>query len=430
MIPDWIVIKKLSEITLPIDFQLDMDKWPAIAKERAERFTRGEKWYPRTGGTTEEDKQEIYNEFAGHALLRLAAGENTRIFGWVIEQEGDLFEYRFRHVRSLQTQIEIAQYIFGKERVLGPRALWNKFDINNHYFKDFKMGDKRMKSIGMHFTCVPRIIGNRSNLLRNGWVLGLMDDFVSSIKLAFEQILRDRIKETAARMDRTIRKPLRKIQEELGQLIHSMARSSGMYDFEGYKLYRRQDIFPQCMLDLYNEVMTKGHLGHEERFQLGLFLKKMGMSIDEQLEFWYNNAVDNTGLSFEQFSSGNPGYIIRHMYGLEGGETDYSAPNCETIQNQYYCTFMHQAAEKIDENIRKEFKNPSEQVEQKIRYLERKVIDKKPSEACAQMFSLRYHRGCKPVSHPVNYARYAARVKGIIKSAQDKKEEEEKKKSS
>ena len=276
------------------------------------------------------------------------------------------------------------------------------------------MKNKRTGAMGLHFTCVPKIVSNRSALLRDGWVLSTVDEFANGVKVAFEETLRKRIKETSSRLLRSVSDAIAEVQEEFSGLIHAVASAQGKVDLEDYDLFNRQDIFPQCMLDLYNIVMTKGHLNHTERFQLGLYLKRLGMSVEEQLRFWYNNAVDNVGMSYEEFAHGNPGYIIRHMYGLEGGETDYNAPACSKLQFEYYCTFMHQSPEEIDKRLRKEFKNPSRKTEENIRLLESKVIDKKPSEACAILFSLRYHRGCRPVSHPISYSTWAAKVKKII----------------
>ncbi|MEA2071347.1 MAG: hypothetical protein U9O98_08660 [Asgard group archaeon] len=421
MIPDWVVIKKLDEINLPKEqLQLDMEEWPRIARERINNFVQNKRWYPIRNIYSERYERELFEEFAGHALLRLVAAENSRVFGWLIEQEGDLFEWRFMNAKGLQEKIEIMNYFFGDENVYDPKTLWSKFDRTQHYFKDFLIGNRYQETIAVHFSCVPKMVSNRSALLVNGWVFGTINDFANSIKRKFEKMLRDRIKETGEKMDRTARSAVREIQEELGKIIYEMAKSSGKVDMSIYDFYHRQDLFPQCMLDLYNEVMSKGHLGHNERFQLGLFLKKMGMPLQEQMRFWYRNAVDNAGISFDQFERGNAGYIIRHMYGLEGGETDYNAPGCERIQGEYYCTFLHQSIDKIDKNIRKEFENPSKKEEDLIRELERKVIDKKPSEACAILFKLRYGWKAYPIRHPISYAKYAAKAKKLLTDNRDK----------
>ncbi len=432
MIPDWVVVKRLDEVSIPREsFAIDIEEWPKIARERVNKFIRGDKWYPSRSASRGSYDKEIYEEFAGHGLLRLTAAENTRIFGWLIEQEGDLFEWRYLNAKTTEEKIDITKYFFGKENVIDPQELWKiiqletkrkdreKNDKKEYYYAEFGKKNKPTSVIGIHFSCVPKIISNRSMLLTDGWVLGKFDDFANAIKIAFERLLRDRIKESGERMDRTIREPVRILREDISKLIFTMHQSQGKFDMDDYDLYNRQDIFPQCMLDLYNEVMSKGHIGHSDRFQLGLFLKKMGMSVDAQLKFWYNNAVDNVGMTYEQFAHGPAGYIIRHMYGLEGGEVDYDAPGCSTIQGEYYCTFNHQSIEEIDKHLRSEFKNPSRSLEEAIRNLESKVVDKKPSEACAMMFNLRYHKPCKPTWHPISYSTYAARMKGIIKRTEE-----------
>ncbi|MFW9922433.1 MAG: hypothetical protein ACFFDW_03995 [Candidatus Thorarchaeota archaeon] len=415
MIPDWIVVKKIDELSIPREkMKIDLEQWPKIARERIRKFTQGARWYPSRSINRGPEDQEIYEELAGHGLLRLLAAEDNRIFGWLIEQEGDLFEWRFMNSKTIQEKIEIAQYFFGENKVLGPRELWAKFNIEDNYFKDFKGGNKRTGVIGVYFSCVPKMVGNRSALIRDGWVISTVNEFSNGVKMAFESRLRERIKESGERMDRSVRSFISEIKEELSKMIHSISSVSGKIDIGDYDLFNRQDIFPQCMLDLYNEVMSKGHIGHGERFQLGLYLKRLGMSIDEQLRFWYKQAVDNIGISYDQFINGNAGYIIRHMYGLEGGETDYDAPSCNRIQGEYYCTFMHQSIEEIDRHLRAEFKSPSYKQEELIRSLESKVIEKKPSEACAILFNLRYQRFSKPVFHPIGYSTYAAKVKKII----------------
>ncbi len=428
LIPDWVVIKRLNEVSISREkFQIDMESWPRIARERVNKFIQDVRWYPSHSASRGSYEQEIYEEFAGHGLLRLAAADNTRIFGWLIEQEGDLFEWRYLHAKTIQEKVAIAKYFFGEDKVIGPRELWARFKIDNKYFKDFRMGNKRTGAMGLHFTCVPKIVSIRSALLRDGWVLSTVNDFSNGVKIAFEETLRRRIKETITRLDPATREAVKKVQDDLGRLIKSVASAKGKVDLEDYNLYNRQDIFPQCMLDLYNIIMSKGHLNHTERFQLGLYLKRLGMSVDERLHFWYTNAVDKTRMAYEQFARGNPGYIIRHMYGMEGGEIDYNAPACNKLQFEYYCTFMHQAVEVIDKRLRNEFKNPSNKTENAIRLLESKVVDNKPSEACAALFSLRYNRGCRPVVHPISYSTWAAKVKKIIDLSEQAKKEGNKK---
>jgi len=424
--PDWLVVKKINEVAIPREkFTIDMERWPKIARERIIKFVNKQRWFPAEGINRSSYEKEIYDEYAGHGLLRIVAAEDPRVRGWLIEQEGDLFEWRFLKSRSLEIKLEVARYLFGYEKVISPRELWNKFDIEEPCFKEFKMASRRNNSIGVHFTCTPKMVGNRSALLKEGWVIAPIDNFTGSVKRAFEALLRERIKETGESLDRitraSIAEPIKELREELGRVIHRVGTMSDRIALGDYRLYTRQSLFPQCMLDLYNEVMNRGHITHQERLQLGLFLKNIGMSVEEQLLFWYERAVDNIGLTYEQFVSGPAGYQIRYMYGLEGGGTDYSAHKCESIQNNAYCTFLHQSVQQIDESLRREFKNPSNKQQELITQLLRKVVDKKPSEACAIMFQLRYNRYARPIRHPINYLQYAAKTLKLIK---EEKEEE------
>jgi len=427
--PDWLVVKKINEVAIPREkFQIDMERWPKIARERIIQLVNKKRWFPAEGVNKTNYEREIYDEFAGHGLLRIVAAEDPRVRGWLVEQEGDLFEWRFLKAKSLEIKLEVARYLFGEEKVIGPRELWNRFNINEPCFKEFKMASRRDSSVGVHFTCTPKMVGNRSALLKEGFVIAPIDNFAGSLKRAFEALLRQRIKETGEAIDRVTRnsitEPIQKLREELGKVIHRAGSLSDRISIGDYRLYTRQSLFPQCMLDLYNEVMSRGHITHQERLQLGLFLKNIGMSVEEQLLFWYERAVDNIGLTYEQFAGGPAGYQIRYMYGLEGGGTDYSAHKCASIQDNGYCTFLHQSVQHIDESLRKEFKNPSRKQQELISFLLRKVVDKKPCEACAVMFQLRYNRFARPIRHPISYLQYAARTLKLIKE-EEKNEEKE-----
>ncbi|MHA1212901.1 MAG: hypothetical protein ACTSSH_10615 [Candidatus Heimdallarchaeota archaeon] len=377
--PDWIVVKRINEVSVPREeMQIDMENWPTIARERVNKFVHKRRWFPAEGANRGNYNKEIYEEFAGHGLLRIVAAENPRVQGWLIEQEGDLFEWRFSKSKTTETKLEVAKYIFGEDKVIGPHELWSQFNINERDFKEFKMGTKRSGSIGVHFTCVPKLVSNRSALVKNGWVIGLINDFAGGVKIAFERKLRTRIRESKESIDRiarsSIQKPVAELKEELSKVIHTMSSGSDRIALSNFRLFTRQSVFPQCMLDLYNEIMKQGHINHDERLQLGLFLKNIGMSVDEQLQFWYDRAVDNIGLTYDQFASGAPGYQIKYMYGLVGGRTDYSAHKCSSIQDDSYCAFLHQPVKTIEENVRKEIKNPSASQEELIRKLLRMVV--------------------------------------------------------
>ena len=91
-------------------------------------------------------------------MLRLVAAEDPRVQGWLVEQEGDLFDWRFRKAKTTEIKLEVAKYLFGEKNVITPRDIWSRFDINQPPFKEFKMKARRSGSMAVHFTCVPKMI--------------------------------------------------------------------------------------------------------------------------------------------------------------------------------------------------------------------------------------------------------------------------------
>jgi DNA primase large subunit len=76
---------------------------------------------------------------------------------------------------------------------------------------------------------------------------------------------------------------------------------------------------------LYTALKNQHHLKHFGRLQLGLYLKGLGLTMDEAMKFWkdeFTKKID--GDKFEK----NYSYNVRHMFGQEGKRNDYRAWNC------------------------------------------------------------------------------------------------------
>ncbi|MFX1519325.1 MAG: hypothetical protein ACFFCD_05345 [Promethearchaeota archaeon] len=437
-LPVWCQLRKIPMEHTPED-ALD------FAKLRIDRFARREFW--NVNGAKDNDL------FAGHILLRVAVATDPRLSAWLVEFEGDLFDYRFR-TASFSDIIAVIRYLFGQNNVMPLQVLEEKLDMPlrkkyslievgeySKYAKrrirthdgqivikrerrNFTIPKGLRKYIGVHFTKVPTVVGKRQVLLLKGWAIAPIFIFRGSIKRAFEATLKTKLEgiREQIKSDKSLRPIIRELRDYIKANEKDFVKRFEAEISPKGKLFQRFDLFPECMKELISILTEKGHLGHGERLQLGLFLKKLGMPMEEQKYFWYQKAVDNIGMTFEEFDS-KVGYTIDHLYGKAGSGTDYEAPKCETIITSYYCTFAQKGADEIMKRIHIEFvdKDKPTNFDQILEDLMGHMMNNQPQLTCAKVFELRYGKRAKKTRHPISYTLYAAKILKEKKDSDGKK---------
>lgn len=110
--------------------------------------------------------------------------------------------------------------------------------------------------------------------------------------------------------------------------------------------------FPLCMRHLHRKFRENHHLKYDGRVQYRMFLKGLGLSVQESLLFFRSEFVKVIGpAKFDKEYA----YHIRHSYGLEGSRKDYSPLDCHQIlsgpaprHGQYHgCPFKHWDSETL-----------------------------------------------------------------------------------
>lgn len=141
-------------------------------------------------------------------------------------------------------------------------------------------------------------------------------------------------------------------REIISKLIHSsqfsnnknMIKSISHKDIDVESKY-----FPLCMKNLHNILRSKHRLSHDERFRYSLFLKDIGLPLQEAIYFWrheYSKSA-NGGTCSHTWIKDEKKYIygLRHLYGLEGARKNYSMSSCMRIQTRPSaeggCAFKH-----------------------------------------------------------------------------------------
>ncbi|KAF8276476.1 putative DNA primase large subunit [Trypanosoma cruzi] len=93
-----------------------------------------------------------------------------------------------------------------------------------------------------------------------------------------------------------------------------------------------QTHFPLCMRQVDEHLRREGHLKHHGRFTYGLFLKAIGLSLQDSMTLFSSlMTVKGVAGNSEAFAKTAYGYNIRHNYGMEGKKTSYSSMSCATL---------------------------------------------------------------------------------------------------
>ncbi|XP_048701169.1 DNA primase large subunit isoform X4 [Lepidochelys kempii] len=115
--------------------------------------------------------------------------------------------------------------------------------------------------------------------------------------------------------------------------------------------------FPLCMRQLNKALRDNHHLRHGGRMQYGLFLKGIGLTLEQALQFWKSEFIKGK-VDADKFDKGYA-YSIRHNYGKEGKRTDYTPFSCMKIilsnppsQGDYHgCPFRHSDPELLKQKL-------------------------------------------------------------------------------
>ena len=112
----------------------------------------------------------------------------------------------------------------------------------------------------------------------------------------------------------------------------SSATSLSGADISARNIDTLSSSFPLCMQHLHRSLRRDAHLKHYGRFQYTLFLKGIGLNLEECLVFWRSGFSKITDDQFNKEYR----YNVRHVYGDVGGDGNrrgngYSPFSCQKI---------------------------------------------------------------------------------------------------
>ncbi|CAL5398365.1 unnamed protein product [Camellia sinensis] len=310
---------------------------------------------------------EVVNkDIISHFVLRLVYCRTEELRKWFLSMETTLFRYRFR-LEGHEVQ----------------RALMAEFDlpykiVSNAEFESVKekLGQVA-RSIGPYssnadtiyfkvpFEEVPELVASRRVFILKGHAYVAMHQVVSLVVTQFRSHLSKALVLTNSALVLTKRKWTSTIRERekdrLTPIVEALSTSYLGPDYSQAREFAEislKDIdqvakssFPLCMRHLFEKLREDHHLKHGGRMQLGLFLKSVGLTLDDALAFWKAEFSPKVGA--ERFDK-EYAYGIRHNYGKEGKRMDYTPYSCQKIisstpgiGDHHGCPFRHFSEENL-----------------------------------------------------------------------------------
>ncbi|KAG0329536.1 hypothetical protein BGZ99_001538 [Dissophora globulifera] len=292
---------------------------------------------------------ERRKDHVSHFILRLAYSRSQELRSWFLRAESALFRYRFEK-ELLKDQLEFleTQNLSWKKvsdddkRLLRDKLKASSFKIQNvdeeTYFE-------------VDFERVAGLVGRRQVYVQAGKAYVPLADQVVLVLDEFKERLSNALEVTGRalpRMDEDDRlmPVLNNINKQyLGREFTTSAIAGEIQaqDVDTLKVH-----MPLCMEHLHNELRREKHIRHFGRMQYGLFLKGIGLSLEQALIFWQ---IAFEKLKPDEFNK-QYAYNVRHSYGMEGKRTDYTPYSCRyIIQNNapgpgdhHGCPFRHFSA--------------------------------------------------------------------------------------
>jgi len=295
----------------------------------------------------EQDHQsqlERYKDHISHFILRLAYCRTDDLRRWLLTQECALFRYRFNdeykenipkfleannleypHITREEAETCRDQLLTLEQitNTVDSRANDNQTEIDNltnNYYK-------------VSFEAAAKLIENRKVFIVSGSAYVATTDLIELLEPTFRERLEEslliasRALPTTEHNNSSIHNLLMSLSEKyIGRDYSNPSPDAvvNISDLDGLAVRS----FPLCMKNLHNHLKADHHLRHFGRMQYGLFLKAIGLSLDDALKFWrseFSKLMPSDTFDKEY------AYNIRHNYGKEGKRTDYTAYSCKKI---------------------------------------------------------------------------------------------------
>ncbi|NWU34895.1 PRI2 primase, partial [Hylia prasina] len=309
----------------------------------------------------EDDYEARRKDHISHFILRLAYCQSEDLRRWFLQQEMDLFRYRFNELTETLMQ-KFLEHVNLSFEAIGEdvkNELVNELSASTPGFTLPKVKEQMFYKVGL--ADAVDLFRARRVFIKDGFAYVPFKE----IDVIVLNNYRTKLSKALALTARSL--PSIQSDERLQPLLNHLSHSYVGPDYSVQKNTGKISLdqidalsvksFPLCMRQLHRALRDSHHLRHGGRMQYGLFLKGIGLTLEQALEFWKKEFIRGK-VDADKFDKGYA-YSIRHNYGKEGKRTDYTPYSCMKIimsnppsQGDYHgCPFRHSDPELLKQKL-------------------------------------------------------------------------------
>ncbi|KAJ2443903.1 DNA primase subunit pri2 [Coemansia sp. RSA 2337] len=297
---------------------------------------------------------ERRKDHVSHFILRLAFSRTEELRGWFLRYECALLKHRFQNADLAEKQ-ELLSSAHLRLAHLSPADRDAKLGTASGFYA------AQEQLFEVDFERVLDLVGRSQVVLRAGRAFVPQSEVAALLIHEFRHTLTQALAVCAKALpqmgeDERLLPLLQNLSNQTARSEYQSTGAAGAVTAESVP--GLSDSFPLCMQHLHSQLARDHHLRHGGRMQLGLFLKGIGLGLQDALVFWRRAF---SAMTDDQFQKGYS-YNIRHNYGMEGKRADYTPYSCHRVimsnppgpGDHHGCPFRHFSAERLRAALHKD----------------------------------------------------------------------------
>ncbi|NXX30997.1 PRI2 primase, partial [Nicator chloris] len=238
----------------------------------------------------EDDYEARRKDHISHFILRLAYCQSEDLRRWFLQQEMDLFRYRFNELSDSLMQ-KFLEHVNLPFEAIGEdlkNELASELSVSTPGFSLAKVKEQMFYKVGL--ADAVDLFRARRVFIKDGFAYVPFKEIDAIVLNNYRTKLSKALALTARSL------PAIQSDERLQPLLNHLSHSYVGPDYSIQKNTGKISLdqidalsvksFPLCMRQLHRALRDSHHLRHGGRMQYGLFLKGIGLTLEQALEFW------------------------------------------------------------------------------------------------------------------------------------------------